>query len=80
MNSGSSAFISTGRCSALAFAIRSLHHRSRPSCQSILPPVRFRTTTCSMLFTFGFSARHRRFLQRDGATGAQPFVSGDHRA
>ena len=32
-----------------------------------------------MLFTFGFSARHRRFLQRDGATGAQPFVSGDHR-
>lgn len=62
MNSGSSALISTGRCSALAFAIRSLHHRSRPSCQSILPPVRFRTTTCSMLFTFGFFSASSTFF------------------
>ena len=55
MNSGSSAFISSGGQSPGTLDAASWYQTSRPSAQSILPPVRFTTTT---LFTFGhfFSA------------------------
>ena len=47
MNSGSSAFISTGGQSAETLAISSPYQTSRPSTQSTLPPVRLTTTIVS---------------------------------
>ncbi len=62
MNSGSSAFISSGGQTSDTFAVASCHQTSRCSCQSTLPPVRFSTTTLLMVFTSGLVSASSTFF------------------
>ena len=67
INSGSSAFISSGGQSSDTFAVASCHQTSRCSCHSTSPPVRCRTSTLLMVLTSGLVSASSTFFFRGTA-------------
>ena len=67
MNSGSSAFISSGGQSADTSAVASCHQISRCLCHATSPPVRLSTITLSIVFTSGLVSASSTFFLRGTA-------------